>query len=69
MYARVSCFAEPLLVWLVRSSHDGIAVESALPPDVRQAALPRRKQRFFTLGYAHWFLTYSMLSDKTNRGA
>jgi hypothetical protein len=52
MYARVSCFAEPLLVWLVRSSHDGIAVESALPPDVRQAALPRRKQRFFTLGYA-----------------
>jgi len=68
MYARVSCFAELLLVWSVRSSYDGIAVESALPPDMRRRLCPAVSSASSPWAMPHWFLTYSMLSDKTNRG-
>jgi hypothetical protein len=41
MYARVSCSAELLRPSrMVRSSYTGIAVKSALPPDVRRRLCP-----------------------------
>jgi hypothetical protein len=70
MYARVLCAAELLRPSrMVRSGNTGIAVESALPPDVRRRLCPAVSSAAFTLGSAHWFLTYSMLSAKTNKRA